>query len=53
MGVDAKGLEGRKDGENAAPQSRDFFWDSITLFVVGAIVALSAIDAISEFIRGS
>ena len=53
VGVDAKGLEGRKDGENAAPQSRDFFWDSITLFVVGAIVALSAIDAISEFIRGS
>ena len=53
VGVDAKGLEGRKDGENAAPQSRDFFWDSVTLFVVGAIVALSAIDAISEFIRGS
>ena len=53
VGMDAKDLEGRKDGKNAAPQSRDFFWDSITLFVVGAIVALSAIDAISEFIRGS
>ena len=53
LNLDAKDLEGRKDGENAAPQSRDFFWDSITLFVVAAIVALSAIDAISEFIRGS
>ena len=52
-GVDAKGLEGRKDGESPAPQSRDFFWDSITLFVVGAIVSLSAIDAVSEFVRGS
>lgn len=50
---DVKGLEGRKKGENAAPQSRDFFWDSVTLFVVTAIVALTAIDVVSEFVRGS
>ena len=51
---DAKELEGRKKGENRpSVQSRDFFWDSVTLFVVGAILALSAIDVVSEFIRGS
>ena len=51
---DARELEGRKDGENRpSSQSRDFFWDSVTLFVVGAILALSAIDVVSEFIRRS
>ena len=51
---DAKELEGRKDGENGPPfQSRDFFWDSVTLFVVGAILALSALDFITEYVRGS
>ena len=51
---DAKELEGRKDGENRPSfQSRDFFWDSVTLFVVGAVLALSAIDLISEYVRGS
>ena len=44
---DAKGLEGRKNGENRpSVQSRDFFLDSVTLFVVGAILALSAIDVV-------
>ena len=51
---DAKELEGRKDGENRpSVQSRDFFWDSVTLYVVGAIPALSAIDFITEYVRGS
>ena len=51
---DAKELEGRKDGENRpSVQSRDFFWDSVTLYVVGAILALSAIDFITEYVRGS
>ena len=50
---DAKGLEGRQEGEPTAPRSREFFWDSLVLFVVAAIVALTAIDAVAEFIRGS
>ena len=50
---DAKGLEGRREGESAAPKSRDFFWDSVTLFVVTAILALTAIDVVTEFVRGS
>ena len=51
--VDPKGLEGRQEGESTAPRSRDFFWDSVVLFVVTAIVALTAIDVVAEFIRGS
>jgi hypothetical protein len=51
---DAKELEGRKQNESdPAPQSRDFFWDSITLYIVGTILALTAIDVVSEFLRGS
>ena len=52
---DAKELEGRKDKDSSdpAPQSRDFFWDSITLYIVGAILGLTAIDVVSEFLRGS
>ena len=50
---DAKGLEGRREGESAAPKSRDFFWDSVTLFVVTAILALTAIDVVAEYVRGS
>ena len=51
---DTRELEGRKAGENRPSiQSRDFFLDSVTLFVVSAILALSAIDVVSEFIRRS
>jgi len=32
---------------------RDFFWDSITKYIAGLIVALAAIESIIEFIRGS
>ena len=50
---DPKELEGRKEGQTPAPQSRDFFWDSITLYIVSAILALTAIDVVTEFVRGS
>ena len=50
---DPKELEGRKEGQTPAPQSRDFFWDSITLYVVSAILALTAIDVVTELVRGS
>ena len=50
---DPKELEGRKKGQAQAPQSRDFFWDSITLYIVAVILALTAIDVITEFVRGS
>lgn len=48
--TDPKRLEGK--GETASSH-RDFFWDSITLYVVGIIIALTGIDAITEFLRGS
>ena len=50
---DAKGLEGRKEQPDPAPQSRDFFWDSIILYVVAVILGLAAIDVVFEFVRGS
>ena len=39
-------LEGRKE-------ERDFFWDTITKYVVRVIVGLAAIDSFSEFLRGN
>lgn len=50
---DAKELEGRKEQPEPPPQSRDFFWDVVILYAVASILALAAIDAVSEFIRGS
>ena len=47
--TDPQKLEG--NSEDSRP--REFFWDNITLYVVGVIIALAAIDAITEFIRGS
>ncbi len=32
---------------------KDFFWDSITKYVAGVIIALAAIDSITEYIHGS
>ena len=32
---------------------RDFFWDSVILYLVCVIFALLAFDALTEFIRGS
>ena len=34
-------------------QPREFFWDSIVLFVVYSIIGLTAVDVISEYLRGS
>ena len=49
-GADPQKLEGK--GEDSA-RPREFFWDSVSLYVVGVIIALAAIDAITEFLRGS
>ena len=49
-----KNLEGRKDDENeTAMQSRDFLFDSITIYVVAAILGLTAVVLITEFISQS
>ena len=59
-GADPKGLQGKSksgeigDKENSVVLSgREFFWDSVVLYVVSAIIGLTAIDLVSEFIRGS
>ncbi len=52
-GSDPQKLESRADGDNDALRPREFFWDSITLYVVSAIIGLAAIDLVTEFIRGS
>lgn len=49
----AKELEGKKEQPDPPPQSRDFFWDSIALYIVGVILALAAIDVVFEFVRPS
>lgn len=49
-----KNLEGRANDENTtAMQSRDFLFDSITLYVVAAILGLTAVILITEFINQS
>ena len=52
-GSDAKKLEGRPEGEEGKFLPREFFWDSVALYVVSAIIGLAAIDVVTEFIRGS
>ena len=47
---DPKELEGRDAQRNTF---REFFWDSVLLYVVNSIIALAAIDALTEYIRGS
>ena len=49
-GTDPQKLEGRND-DNSKP--REFFWDSVSLYVVGVIIALAAVDVVTEFLRGS
>ena len=41
------------EDNNRSFAHRDFFWDTIILYVVSVIVGLTAVDAISEYIRGS
>ena len=50
---DPKKLEGRPEGEEGKFRPREFFWDSVALYVVSVIIGLAAIDALTEFIRGS
>ena len=57
-GADPKGLEGRPQGEEEGEgdgriKPREFFWDSITLYVVYSVIGLTAIDVVTEFIRGT
>lgn len=56
-GVEARDLEGKaksaEESESGKLAPREFFWDSIVLFVLSAILGLTAIDVISEFVRGS
>ena len=40
-------------GRTEESRPREFFWDSVTKYVVGVIIGLAAIDTITEFIRGS
>ena len=42
---------GGTDSEDLKP--REFFWDSVILYLVSVILALSAVDALTEFIRGT
>ncbi len=39
--------------EEGPIKARDFFWDSIILYLVSIILALAGVDALIEFIRGS
>ena len=50
---DPKQLTGEEDGENPGVKPRDFFWDSVVLYLVSVVLALSAVDVVLEFIRGS
>lgn len=53
-GVNVKDLEGRPEGENRPTVvAREFFWDYLSIFLLGVIIALSAIDFLFEWIRGS
>ena len=53
MAEHLKDLEGRPKGEDGKNQPREFFWDSIVLVVVFSIIGLTAVDVISEYVRGS
>ena len=54
-GGDAKDIAGNAadDSGDSSLKYRDFFWDTIILYVVSVIVGLTAVDAVSEYIRGS
>ena len=53
VGDRLKDLEGRPRGEDGKNQPREFFWDSIVLYVVFSIIGLTVVDVISEYVRGS
>lgn len=41
------------EGKDATIKHRELFWDSVVLYLVSVILALSAVDVVLEFIRGS
>lgn len=58
VGVDPSAL-GDEDGDETASkggegslQLRDFFWDKVVLFLSSSIVALTAVDILTELLRG-
>ena len=51
--TDPSRLEGRPKNEEKKLPPREFFWDSVALYVVSAIVGLAVIDVVTEFIRNS
>ena len=50
---DPSRLEGRPKNEGEKFFPREFFWDSVALYVVSAIMGLAVIDVVTEFIRNS
>ena len=53
-GINVQDLEGKKEQEEGKPlEPRDFFWDSLALYVISVVVGLSVLDAVAEFVRGS
>ena len=51
--LDGGATEESGEIEEGPIKTRDFFWDSIILYLVSVILALAAVDALIEFIRGS
>lgn len=52
QGINVANLEGKKEGSSTIVP-RDFFWDSVALFVLSAIAGLAVLDFVTEFIKGS
>lgn len=50
-GLEGKGGDGEEEEEGGGIKPREFFWDSITLYVVFAILGLTTIDVVTEFIK--
>lgn len=54
-GVDPSSLDEEGEGEEASQEGgglRDLFWDKVVLFLASAIVALTAVDILTELLRG-
>ena len=41
------------EGGGTEIKPREFFWDSVIIYLLSVILALSAVDALTEFIRGT
>ena len=51
--TDPSQVTGDDSREEGTLKPRDFFWDSAILYIVSVILALSVVDAVSEYIKGS